>query len=59
MMIGFDFQVNIQSPSEAAGLEAGDLILAVNGRDLSSLKHKEALEAIVRAGNSFQLTIQR
>ena len=53
------FQVNIQSPSEAVGLQAGDVILAVNGMDLSGLKHKEAQEKIVKSGNNFQMTILR
>ena len=55
----FSFQVNMQSLSEAAGLQPGDLILAVNGRDLGSLRHKEAQEAIVKSGNNFSLTIMR
>ena len=53
------FQVNFQSPSEALGLQAGDVILAINGVDLASFKHKEAQEKIVKAGNNFQLTILR
>ena len=55
----FSFQVNMQSLSEAAGLKPGDTILAVNGRDLSGLRHKEAQEAIVKSGNNFSLTILR
>jgi len=42
-------KVNMQSLSEAAGLKPGDTILAVNGRDLSGLRHKEAQEAIVKS----------
>ena len=53
------FQVNMKSLSEAAGLQAGDTILAVNGKDLTSLRHKEAQEAIVKSGNNFSLTIVR
>ena len=49
----------MKSLSEAAGLQAGDTILAVNGRDLTSLRHKEAQEAIVKSGNNFSLTISR
>jgi len=52
-------QVNMQSLSEAAGLEAGDVIVAVNGHDITTFRHKEAQEAIVKAGNAFQLTVQR
>jgi type II secretory pathway component PulC len=45
--------------SESLGLQAGDVIVAINGFDISGCKHKEAQEKIVSAGNSFQLTIQR
>ena len=55
----FCFQVNFQSLGESLGLQAGDVIVAVNGFDISSCKHKEAQEKIVMAGNNFQLTIQR
>ena len=53
------FQVNLRSLGEAAGLQAGDVIAAVNGQDISLLKHKEAQEAIKLAGNNFVLTILR
>ena len=53
------FQVNLRSLGEAAGLQAGDVIFSVNGQDISLLRHKEAQEAIKRAGNNFVLTIGR
>ena len=49
----------MRSLGEAAGLQAGDVIFSVNGQDISLLKHKEAQEAIKRAGSSFTLTIGR
>ena len=49
----------MKSLSEAAGLQAGDMVLAVNGKDLGALRHKEAQEAIVKSGNNFSLTIVR
>lgn len=52
-------QVNSSSPSEACGLQAGDVLVAVNGQDLSQCRHRDAQDAIVRAGNAFSLTIQR
>ena len=52
-------QVNISSLSEAAGLEAGDLLLAVNGEDVESCRHKEAQDTIVRSGNNLTLTVRR
>ncbi len=47
------------TPSSAAGLQAGDVIVAVNGKDVSSCRHKEAQDVIVRAGNNFKLTVNR
>eukprot|EP00092_Neocalanus_flemingeri_P004273 GFUD01004593.1.p1 GENE.GFUD01004593.1~~GFUD01004593.1.p1 ORF type:complete len:858 (-),score=130.03 GFUD01004593.1:824-3397(-) len=52
-------KVNLSSLSEAAGLQAGDLLLAVNGQDVQNCKHKDAQDTIVRAGNNFELTVQR
>lgn len=52
-------KVNLSSLSEAAGLQAGDLLLAVNGQDVQNCKHKEAQDTIVRAGNNFEITVQR
>ena len=49
----------MRSPGEAAGLQPGDVIAAVNGQDISLLRHKEAQEAIKNAGNNFLLTIIR
>ena len=49
----------MRSPGEAAGLQAGDVILTVNGQDISLLRHKEAQEAIKRAGNNFVLAVKR
>ena len=52
-------QVNMKSLSEAAGLKPGDMVMAVNGKDLGALRHKEAQEAIVKSGNNFTLTVLR
>ena len=56
---GLVFQVNFRSLSESLGLQAGDVIVAINGQEIGSYKHKEAQERIVTAGNSFVLTILR
>ena len=52
-------QVNMKSLSEAAGLQPGDVVLAVNGNDIGSYRHKDAQEAIVKSGNNFTLTVLR
>ncbi|KAG0712273.1 PDZ and LIM domain protein Zasp [Chionoecetes opilio] len=53
------FQVNGGSLAAVAGLQAGDAIVSIGGRDALLLRHKEAQEAIVRAGHNFDLVIQR
>lgn len=53
------FQVNAGSLAAVAGLQAGDAIVSIGGKDALSLRHKEAQEAIVKAGNNFDLVIQR
>ena len=40
-------------------MEAGDLLLAVNGEDVESCRHKEAQDTIVRSGNNIILTVRR
>jgi len=52
-------QVNDSSPAEASGLRPGDVIVAMNGKDVQALRHKEAQDLIVRGGNTFQLTVAR
>ena len=49
----------MRSLGEAAGLQAGDVISAVNGQDIGLLRHKEAQDCIKMAGNNFVLTILR
>ena len=58
-MTSLTCQVNISSLSEAAGLLAGDLLVAVNGEDVESCRHKEAQDTIVRSGNNLTLTVRR
>ena len=55
----FLFQVNNGSPAEAAGLRAGDAVVRVNSTEVFSLRHKDAQDVIVRAGNNFEVTVQR
>jgi len=52
-------KVNPTSLSEEAGLQGGDVLLAVNGQDVQNLRHKEAQDVIVRAGNNFEMLVQR
>ncbi|KAK0171389.1 hypothetical protein PV328_009129 [Microctonus aethiopoides] len=52
-------KVNGGSPAEVAGLRAGDSVIKVNNTDMFNLRHKDAQDVIVRAGNSFEITVQR
>ncbi|XP_071442448.1 LIM domain-binding protein 3 isoform X4 [Hetaerina americana] len=52
-------KVAVGSLAEKAGLMAGDAVVRVNQTDLFNLRHKEAQDSIVRAGNSFELSVQR
>lgn len=53
------FQVNGGSPAEKAGLQAGDAVLRINNVDATALRHKDAQDVIVRAGNTYELAVQR
>jgi C-terminal processing protease CtpA/Prc len=52
-------QVNTGSIADKAGLQAGDAVVRVNATDLYTLRHKDAQDAIVKAGPSFELIVQR
>ncbi|CRK95062.1 CLUMA_CG008541, isoform D, partial [Clunio marinus] len=51
--------VNTGSIADNAGLKAGDAVVRINSQDLYNLRHKDAQDAIVRAGPSFEMIIQR
>ena len=38
---------------------AGDLLMAVNGEDVQSYRHKEAQDTIVKSGNNLTITVRR
>ncbi|XP_032671168.1 uncharacterized protein LOC116844122 isoform X2 [Odontomachus brunneus] len=52
-------KVNSGSPAEAAGLKAGDAVIKVNTTDIYDLRHKDAQDVIIKAGNNFEITVQR
>lgn len=55
----FSLQVNVGSPAERAGLVAGDAVVKINSTDVFNLRHKDAQDVIVKAGPSFEMTVQR
>lgn len=58
LIIGFD-QVNGGSLAEKAGLRVGDALIRVNSSDIFQLRHKDAQDAVSRAGNNFELVVSR
>ncbi|KAK7873261.1 hypothetical protein R5R35_011333 [Gryllus longicercus] len=47
------------SLAEKAGLQAGDAVIRINSTEVFNLRHKDAQDTIVRAGNNFEITLQR
>lgn len=45
--------------ADSAGLQGGDNLLKVNGVEVFNLRHKDAQDIVVRAGNNMELTVQR
>lgn len=52
-------RVNGGSVADQAGLMPGDALVKVNSTEVFNLRHKEAQDVIVAAGNSFELTVSR
>ncbi|XP_025201628.1 PDZ and LIM domain protein Zasp isoform X5 [Melanaphis sacchari] len=52
-------KVNFGSLAEKAGLQVGDALVRVNNQDVYDVKHKDAQDVILGAGNAFEVTIQR
>ncbi|KAK4010875.1 hypothetical protein OUZ56_020000 [Daphnia magna] len=52
-------KVNGGSLAEKAGLRVGDALIRVNTTDIFQLRHKEAQDAVARAGNNFELVVSR
>lgn len=55
---GFNWQVFSNSPAEGE-LQRGDVILAINGRDASTLTHKQAQDSIKFGGGQVELLVSR
>ncbi|KAK3091607.1 hypothetical protein FSP39_021136 [Pinctada imbricata] len=51
--------VTAHSVAERSGLQAGDGILYINGRNTDALSHEDAKMEIIRSGNQITLTVQR
>ena len=51
--------INQASLADRAGLRPGDVIVKINGVDTDWMEHARAKQELIRAGNSFKLTVIR
>ncbi|KAK7111582.1 hypothetical protein V1264_011190 [Littorina saxatilis] len=52
-------RVNPGSLAAKCGLQVGDIILKIGNTDTNTLRHKEAQNSILQAGNRLDLLLQR
>lgn len=50
-------KVNPDTPAYTYGLNAGDQVISINGRNVTNVSHQEAKMEITRAGNELDLTV--
>lgn len=52
-------KVSDGSLAEQAGVQVGDIILKINGKECDMMRHKDAQDCIINAGNYLELYLER
>ncbi|CAG0887796.1 unnamed protein product [Cyprideis torosa] len=47
------------SAAEKSGLQAGDILVSIQGKDASIMTHKEVQSLVMRSGTTFEVMVQR
>ena len=52
-------KVRALSPAEVAGVQSGDFIWQINGKEVFEMEHEECVQTIKKSGQSMSLAVER